>query len=435
MNYEETINYLYAKLPMFSRIGNDAIKKDLTNTRLLCQHLGAPQARFRSIHVAGTNGKGSVSHMLSAILQTAGCRTGLYTSPHLYDFRERIKINGEMVPQDFVVQFTERMQPLIETLQPSFFEVTVAMAFQYFAEQMVDVAVIETGLGGRLDSTNIIVPELSVITNISLDHTSILGNTVEEIAAEKGGIIKKKVPVVIGEKIASTEAVFTKIADEQEAPLVFTEDDFQVLNKEWVNDKLKVVITHKSKQHTNSYATDLVGGYQAKNVATVLSAVEQLRRNGWKIADDQVKEGLQQVKKLTGFHGRWEVLRKEPLLVLDVAHNEGGFKALVEQLEKTSYHQLHMVLGMAKDKDIEKMLRLLPKDALYYFTQAHIPRAVDKHHLHTMASAYKLEGLIFEDVNTAVRKALDSAVKEDLIVVCGSIFLIAEVDRLGFENA
>ncbi|HZF62911.1 MAG TPA: folylpolyglutamate synthase/dihydrofolate synthase family protein [Chitinophagaceae bacterium] len=420
---------------MFSRIGNDAIKKDLTNTRLLCQHLGAPQARFRSIHVAGTNGKGSVSHMLSAILQTAGCRTGLYTSPHLYDFRERIKINGEMVPQDFVVQFTERMQPLIETLQPSFFEVTVAMAFQYFAEQMVDVAVIETGLGGRLDSTNIIVPELSVITNISLDHTSILGNTVEEIAAEKGGIIKKKVPVVIGEKIASTEAVFTKIADEQEAPLVFTEDDFQVLNKEWVNDKLKVVITHKSKQHTNSYATDLVGGYQAKNVATVLSAVEQLRRNGWKIADDQVKEGLQQVKKLTGFHGRWEVLRKEPLLVLDVAHNEGGFKALVEQLEKTSYHQLHMVLGMAKDKDIEKMLRLLPKDALYYFTQAHIPRAVDKHHLHTMASAYKLEGLIFEDVNTAVRKALDSAVKEDLIVVCGSIFLIAEVDRLGFENA
>jgi dihydrofolate synthase/folylpolyglutamate synthase len=435
MNYEETINYLYAKLPMFSRIGNDAIKKDLTNTRLLCQHLGAPQARFRSIHVAGTNGKGSVSHMLSAILQTAGCRTGLYTSPHLYDFRERIKINGEMVPQDFVVQFTERMQPLIETLQPSFFEVTVAMAFQYFAEQMVDVAVIETGLGGRLDSTNIIVPELSVITNISLDHTSILGNTVEEIAAEKGGIIKKKVPVVIGEKIISTEAVFTKIADEQEAPLVFTEDDFQVLNKEWVNDKLKVVITHKSKQHTNSYATDLVGGYQAKNVATVLSAVEQLRRNGWKIADDQVKEGLQQVKKLTGFHGRWEVLRKEPLLVLDVAHNEGGFKALVEQLEKTSYHQLHMVLGMAKDKDIEKMLRLLPKDALYYFTQAHIPRAVDKHHLHTMASAYKLEGLIFEDVNTAVRKALDSAVKEDLIVVCGSIFLIAEVDRLGFENA
>ena len=420
---------------MFSRIGNDAIKKDLTNTRLLCQHLGAPQARFRSIHVAGTNGKGSVSHMLSAILQTAGCRTGLYTSPHLYDFRERIKINGEMVPQDFVVQFTERMQPLIETLQPSFFEVTVAMAFQYFAEQMVDVAVIETGLGGRLDSTNIIVPELSVITNISLDHTSILGNTVEEIAAEKGGIIKKKVPVVIGEKIASTEAVFTKIADEQEAPLVFTEDDFQVLNKEWVNDKLKVVITHKSKQHTNSYATDLVGGYQAKNVATVLSAVEQLRRNGWKIADDQVKEALQQVKKLTGFHGRWEVLRKEPLLVLDVAHNEGGFKALVEQLEKTSYHQLHMVLGMAKDKDIEKMLRLLPKDALYYFTQAHIPRAVDKHHLHTMASAYKLEGLIFEDVNTAVRKALDSAVKEDLIVVCGSIFLIAEVDRLGFENA
>jgi dihydrofolate synthase / folylpolyglutamate synthase len=426
MNYQQTIDYLYNTLPMFSRMGSAAFKKDITNTFLLCERLGNPHKKFKSIHVAGTNGKGSVSHMLAAIFQTAGYKTGLYTSPHLYDFRERIKINGEMCDKDFVVDFVQRIQPAIEEIQPSFFEITVAMAFDFFAQQKVDIAIIEVGLGGRLDSTNVITPELSVITNIGWDHMNLLGNTLEEIAFEKAGIIKENIPVVIGEKKKETENIFRNIASQKQSSIYFTEENFSVTDFRLLNNLIEVSVADKNSSTVN-YQLDLAGIYQTKNILTVLQAVELLTE--WNISRENIQTALKNVKQLTGLHGRWEVIHEDPTIVLEVAHNKDGIQQMLQHLQKISFNKLHLVVGIVKDKDVDAVLELLPKEANYYFTQAHIPRALNAQILKTKASELSLSGNHFDDVNTALQQALINSSKDDLIVVCGSIFLVAEVNR------
>lgn len=428
MTYSETINYLYNKLPMFSRIGSAAIKKDLTNTRLICEYLNNPHTKFKSIHIAGTNGKGSVSHMLASIFQTAGYKTGLYTSPHLYDFRERIKVNGEMIPQEFVISFVKKVKPIIEKIEPSFFEITVAMAFEFFAEEKVDIAVIETGLGGRLDSTNIILPELSVITNIGYDHMNILGNSLEEIAGEKAGIIKKGIPTVIGEKKKETGNVFVKMAEEKNAPLVFAEDFFDVTRLEVGIQHLQLSVKNITDKEDLQLTLDLPGIYQEKNIITVLTSIEFLKQKGWKIDEEDIYLALQNVKRLTGLHGRWEVVQTNPTVVLEVAHNEDGIIQMVRHIDHLNFDRLHIILGMVKDKEVNKVLSLLPKNASYYFTQAHIPRALDKERLQAQAQSFGLAGCVFDDVNLALKNALSNASPKDLIIVCGSIFLVAEVN-------
>ena len=426
MNYQQTIDYLYKTLPMFSRMGSAAFKKDLTNTLLLCERLGNPHKKFKSIHVAGTNGKGSVSHMLAAIFQTAGYKTGLYTSPHLYDFRERIKVNGIMCDEDFVVDFVERIQPAIEEIQPSFFEITVVMAFEFFVQQKVDVAIIEVGLGGRLDSTNVIIPELSVITNIGWDHMNLLGDTLEEIAFEKGGIIKENVPVIIGEKKEETEKVFRNIASQKHAPIFFAQENFSVTGYKLLNDSIDISVVDKDSSVRN-YQSDLAGIYQTKNILSVLQAVELLK--GWNLSQQHIQTALKKVKQLTGLHGRWEVIHKEPLVVLEVAHNKDGIEQMLQHLQNTHFNKLHIVVGVVKDKDVEAVLKLLPQEADYYFTQAHIPRALNAETLQEKASGFSLNGHCFDEVNEAIRHALTLASKDDLIIVCGSIFLVAEVDK------
>ncbi len=428
MNYQQTIDYLYRALPMFSRIGADAVKKGLDNTLHLCQALDNPQNKFKSIHVAGTNGKGSVSHMLAAILQSTGYKTGLYTSPHLKDFRERIKVDGKLCEESFVIDFVERVKPLIEQIQPSFFEITVAMAFEYFAQQKVDVAVIEVGLGGRLDSTNVITPELSIITNIGWDHMQILGNTLPGIAFEKAGIVKQNVPVVIGETLQETKPVFEAVAAEKGAPLFFAGVKRYISDWQYQHHQLIINVTDKQTDERHSYALDLPGIYQTKNILTVLEAVHQLKRQGFLLDDKTVVKALSQVKKLTGLHGRWELIHQHPAIILDVAHNEDGIKQVVEQLELTTYRQLHIITGMVKDKAVDKVLSLLPATAQYYFTRAQIPRALPENELAEMAAFFGLKGKTFSDVNSAVHNALQHAHADDLVLVCGSVFLVGEVD-------
>lgn len=430
MTYSETLDYLYKKLPMFSRIGSAAIKKDITNTLLICQHLDNPQTKFQSIHIAGTNGKGSVSHMLAAIFQTAGYKTGLYTSPHLYDFRERIKINGAMVPEDFVITFVQRVKPLIGSIEPSFFEITVAMAFEFFAEQKTDIAIIETGLGGRLDSTNIITPELSIITNIGYDHMNILGNSLEEIAAEKAGIIKQNIPVVIGEFLEETKPVFDQKAKEKNAPVYYAQHYFTDVLHSLTKDHLQIIYETMDRSEVR-IETDLQGIYQVDNVRTVLTALQMLNKNNWKILPGDISNGLKNVKRLTGLYGRWEVIQTAPTVVLEVAHNENGIKQMLRHIEQLTYSRLHIILGMVKDKEVNNILNLLSKNAAYYFTQAHIPRALDKEQLQSEAKRCGLEGSAFDDVNLALKNALDNASPDELIIICGSIFLVAEVDRAG----
>jgi dihydrofolate synthase/folylpolyglutamate synthase len=427
MTYQETLDYLYATLPMFSRIGDAAFKKDLTNTLQLCEALGDPHKKFKSIHVAGTNGKGSVSHMLAAVLQTSGYKTGLYTSPHLKDFRERVKVNGEMCDENFVVAFVEKVKPLIEKIQPSFFEITVAMAFTYFAEQNIDVAVVEVGLGGRLDSTNVILPELCVITNIGWDHMDMLGDSLEKIAFEKAGIIKENVPVVIGETLPETKPVFEKISREKKAPIVFANDRRYVTDWSYDHHHLNVTVAEKKTDEYKTYSLDLPGIYQRKNLITVIEAIHCLTARGFSISNEQIHKTLSQVKKLTGLHGRWEVIHQKPTVVLDVAHNEDGMKQLAEQIELSTYNDLHIIIGMVKDKDIEKILEQLPKFAIYYFTKAQIPRALPPTELALKAARLELKGNIFNDVNAALKEALQHANEEDLILVCGSVFLVGEV--------
>jgi dihydrofolate synthase/folylpolyglutamate synthase len=427
MTYTETIEYLFSRLPMFSRMGAAAIKTDLVNTRKICSWLNDPQNKFKSIHVAGTNGKGSCSHMIAAILQECGYKTGLYTSPHLKDFRERIRLNGEMINKDFVISFTEKIKPLIEEINPSFFELTVGMAFEYFAEQRVDVAVIETGLGGRLDSTNVIVPELSVITNIGMDHMNILGDTLPLIAAEKAGIIKHKVTAIIGESRDETDEVFLSVAAESHAPIVFADKRFYVSDWQHNNGFLETNIVNAHDQSRVSYQLDLPGYYQLKNLVTVSETIHQLRAKKFELPQEKVARALKQVKKLTGLHGRWEVIHQHPQVVLDVAHNEDGIKQLVNQIELSDYRQLHIIIGMVKDKEIDKVLALLPSEAEYYFTRAQIPRALPENVLHQKAAASGLKGEAYNDVNNALKAAMSKASKEDLILVCGSVFVVGEV--------
>ena len=413
---------------MYSRIGAAAFKKDLTNTITLCEHLGNPHHKFKSIHIAGTNGKGSVSHMMAAILQTAGYKTGLYTSPHLKDFRERIKINGEMINEKFVIDFTEKIKTLIEQIEPSFFEITVAMAFDYFAEQKVDVAVIEVGLGGRFDSTNIIDPELSVITNIGWDHMNILGDSLEKIAFEKAGIIKQKIPVVIGEFLPETRPVFEKVAAEKDATVYYAKQNRNVLSWEWKNHELIVEVEEKGKPDHKKYQLDLPGIYQGKNLLTVLEACSVLKDLKFDLQDDDIHKGLQKGKKLTGLHGRWEIIHEHPIIVLDVGHNEDGIKQIIQQIELTTHHDLHIIIGLVKDKEIDTVLSLLPHSANYYFTQAHIPRALPAETLREKAGEFNLKGKSVTDVNEAINEARSKAHKDDLILVCGSVFLVGEVN-------
>ena len=428
MTYQQTLDYLFTRLPMFSRIGAAAYKADLSNTIRLCDALDNPQHKFKSIHVAGTNGKGSVSHMLAAILQTAGYKTGLYTSPHLKDFRERIKINGEMISKEFVIAFTKKMKPLVEETEPSFFEITVAMAFDYFAKQKADIVIVETGLGGRLDSTNIIIPELSIITNIGWDHMNLLGNSLEEIAFEKAGIIKPGILVIVGEILPETQVVFEKTAKEKKSILSIASQKRQAVDWNWIKHELVVEIAEQHHNDHKMYNLDLPGIYQTKNLLTVLEACSQLKQQGWNIDDKAIHNGLRHTKKLTGLHGRWEIIHTLPLVVLDVAHNADGIRQLVQQAEVTDHNQLHIITGMVKDKEIEKMLVLLPENAVYYFTKAQIPRALPEDELMEKAKKRGLKGDSFPEVNKALQFAIQHAHPDDLVIVCGSVFLVGEVN-------
>lgn len=427
MTYPQTVDYLYSRLPMFTRIGASAFKKDLTNTIALCDALNNPQNKYKTIHVGGTNGKGSTSHMLAAIFQKAGYKTGLYTSPHLKDFRERIRVNGKMVSKSFVTKFVKEHQTLISAIEPSFFEVTVAMAFSYFEQEQVDIAIIEVGLGGRLDSTNIIQPELAVITNISLDHTNMLGNTFAEIAFEKAGIIKKNTPVIIGEHHPETDPVFIKKATEQNANLIFAQDDLIVTNIAKNVDNLKVDVIQKDQTLFKNLALDLTGGYQLKNTLTVIEASLQLRKLGYNLTDKSILDALKSVKKLTGLQGRWQTLHKKPLTICDTGHNKAGIAEVVENIKQTPYENLHMVIGMVKDKDINAVLALLPSQARYYFCQPQLERALPAAELKEQALQYQLQGEAFTSVADALQTAQNAANEKDLIFIGGSTFVVAEI--------
>lgn len=429
MNYAETIDYLFTRLPMFTKIGAGAYKKDLHNIRLLEAANGNPYTKFKSIHIAGTNGKGSTSHMLAAILQEAGYKTGLYTSPHLHDFRERIRVNGEMIPEDAVISFTQKMQPIINEIEPSFFELTVAMAFDWFVQQDIDIAVVEVGLGGRLDSTNIIHPELAVITNIGWDHMNILGDSLEKIAFEKAGIIKENTPVVIGETLPVTKPIFEATAAAVHAPVYFAATLQQVKNWEQSGLHLSITLQEAGRQDAQTYRLDLPGFYQVKNIGAIVQSIRVLQQKGWQIPEAAIHSGLANTRKLTGLHGRWEQISSHPRIILDVGHNEDGIKAIKEQLELTDFNHLHIVVGMVKDKEIEKVLALLPKRASYYFTQANIPRALPAATLLEKASEFQLSGKAFPEVNQAFTAAKSAAAPNDLVLVCGSVFIVGELIR------
>ncbi len=416
MTYQETIDYLFNCLPVFQHQGASAYKPGLERTIQLDDYLGNPHRKYKTIHVAGTNGKGSVSHSLAAILQSAGYKTGLYTSPHLKDFRERIRVDGEMIPEQAVIDFVARHKPFFEPVQPSFFELTMEMAFDWFATAEVDIAVIEVGLGGRLDSTNIIAPELSIITNISFDHMQFLGDTLPKIAYEKAGIIKSGIPVVIGEAEGGVKEVFVQKAHEVGAPLYFAEECFHLTpsGNGFYCEKY------------NEIEVQLKGIYQQKNVATVLTAVDLLRQKQLSLSDEAVREGLSHVVDLTGLQGRWQVLQTHPTIVCDTGHNEAGIRCIVQQLSEQKYDRLHIVFGMVNDKDISTVLSLLPKNATYYFTQAAIPRALDAQKLYDSAQKYKLNGKIFTSVAAAIEAAKKAANENDFIYIGGSTFVVAE---------
>lgn len=423
MNYQETLDYLYNSVPMFQQVGKSAYKEGLENTHRLDEYFGHPHTGFKTIHVGGTNGKGSCSHTLAAILQAAGYKTGLYTSPHLVDFRERIRINGETISEEYVVDFVDKHRSSFEPLSPSFFELTTAMAFRYFADNEIDVAVIEVGLGGRLDCTNIITPDLSIITNISFDHMQFLGNTLELIAGEKAGIIKKGIPVVIGETTAETKPVFQRKAEEAGAPLIFAEEEQLLHGWEKEPDGFW-------KYQTEDY-TDLrgeLGGlYQLKNTNTVLSAIRQLIQKGYRLLDRDVKRGFAEVSEMTGLSGRWQKVGEQPTIICDTGHNVGGIGYIVEQLGRQTYNNLHIVIGMVNDKDVSGVLALLPKDARYYFTKASVKRALPEEELQKLAEQAGLKGETYKDVPAALAAAKAQAGKEDFIFVGGSSFIVADL--------
>lgn len=404
-SYSETVNWMFQQLPMYQKIGGKAYKKNLANIEKLCNRLGNPQVKFKTIHVAGTNGKGSVSHMLASILQESGYRVGLYTSPHLKDFRERIKINGKEISEVAVIDFIQKNKNFLQEEQLSFFEMSVGLAFNYFAEENVDIAVMEVGLGGRLDSTNIIHPELSVITNIGYDHTEILGNTLAEIAAEKGGIIKRKIPVVIGEKNEETSDVFMEIAKKMEAPLIFAEE----------NNFEKIPVS------------DLKGAYQKRNIRTVLSAAEILKKNFQQITSEAIERGFEKVISNTGLRGRWEIIGTKPKIICDTAHNADGLTYTMKQLADEKFNILHIVFGVVKDKDLSTVMPLLIKDARYYFCRPNIPRGFEAEKLKNSAEKSGLKGEAFSTVAKALAAAQKEAGKDDVIYVGGSTFTVAEI--------
>lgn len=430
MTYQESLAYLYNSLPMFQRIGGAAFNKSLDKTIALCELLDHPQDKFRSIHIAGTNGKGSVSSMLAAILQSAGYRTGLFTSPHLKSFTERIRLSGREIEEDEVVYFVQKYQHQMEQLKPSFFEFTTVMAFEHFAANNVDVAVIEVGMGGRLDSTNVIHPDLSVITNISYDHQEYLGDTLEKIAGEKAGIIKEKVPVVISEFQQDINHVFLQKGLLAGSKVSVASDIYSCKNVFLELGRLKLDVFSGENEVLKDLYCDLGGLYQAKNIPAVLAAVDELRVKGFDISEDHIRRGLFNVKGLTGLKGRWQTLLEKPLLICDTAHNEGGFSYIVDQINSMQFASLHMVLGVVKDKDIAPVLRMLPKQATYYFCQPDLPRALDAQLLAAAASEYGLTGAIIPNVNDAVAQALSNAAPDDLIFVGGSNFVVAELEML-----
>lgn len=401
MTYQETLDWMFSQLPMYQRQGKAAFKKDLTNILAFSRELDFPEKKFKTIHVAGTNGKGSTSHMIASVLQEAGYKVGLYTSPHLKNFTERIRINGVEVEQQFITDFISRNKAFLEKQGLSFFEMTVGMAFEYFAHEKVDIAIIEVGLGGRLDSTNIITPEVSVITNIGLDHTQFLGGTLPEIAVEKAGIIKENVPVVIGERQEEVESIFVDIANRNNSQIVFASDS------------------------SENYQTDLLGGYQAYNAKTAVRAIQQL--SGFHIDENQIKNGLLKVAVSTGLKGRWQVLQNKPKIICDTAHNTEGLSMVMKQLQNEEYKQLHIVLGVVSDKNLDTVLPLFPVNAIYYFCQPDIPRALQVEELKTKAVDFNLEGEVFGSVNQAYKSARENALLNDIIYIGGSTFVVAEV--------
>jgi dihydrofolate synthase/folylpolyglutamate synthase len=427
MNYTDTLEWMYKQLPMYQRIGSAAYKADLNNTIALLNLLGSPQHNFKSVHVAGTNGKGSTSHMLASIFQEAGYKTGLYTSPHLRDFRERIRINGEMIPQDKVVEFIEKHQNEFEKMGLSFFEMTVGMAFDYFSNEQVDIAIVEVGMGGRLDSTNLITPEISVITNIGLDHVQFLGDTLEKIAGEKAGIIKNNIPVVIGETQSETHQVFEDKAAECHSPIYFADQIFDC-DKIHIEsmDKQEYDIWKNNDLYLEACDMPLMGNYQKKNLATVMCAADLLR-DKFQLNEEHLRDGIANVIRNTHLMGRWQILSHDPLAIADTGHNVDGIREVISQLAEMSYNKLHFVIGMVNDKDIDHVLQLLPHNCEYYFCKADIPRGLDANILAGKAFELGLRGKVYDSVRDAFQSAINNASVDDVVFVGGSNFIVAEV--------
>ena len=431
MNYQETVEYLYKQTPAYQRVGQSAYKEGLDNSLALDTYFRFPHRHYMTIHVAGTNGKGSTSHLLAAVLSEAGYKVGLYTSPHLIDFRERIRVNGEMIDEQFVVDFVKNHRNSFEPINPSFFELTMEMAFVYFQAMKVDIALVETGLGGRLDSTNIISPNLSIITNIGFDHTQYLGNTLPKIAAEKAGIIKPNTPVVIGE-IDNDEVrkVFVEKAEAESAPIIFAEEQMDNFTSEIKPDGW--ILNNNSYQNLKN---ELGGWVQNKNARTVLTAIQELTKLGYKIPNHAVYNGFANVVELTGLMGRWQTLQQKPRVVCDTGHNEHGVKYIVEQLTMESYDRLHIVFGMANDKDASTILSMMPKNAIYYFTQASVDRALDVNILAESASRHELKGNRYSNVESALESAKENANENDFIFIGGSSFIVADALTLLHNSA
>lgn len=427
MNYQEVIEFMFNSLPMYQRVGAAAYKANLDNTLAFDKITGSPHKKYKTIHIAGTNGKGSVSHSLASILQEAGYKTGLYTSPHLTDYRERIRVNGKKIEESFITEFINSHKNFIKNVKPSFFEMSVALAFKYFELQQVEVAVIEVGMGGRLDSTNIILPELSVITNIGLDHTQFLGNSLAEIAGEKAGIIKQNIPVVIGERQKETEEVFLKKAKKKNSKISFASDNYacKILNSNLKYSNFEVEKKTSDKSYTLNF--NLSGKYQEKNLATILETVDNLRNQGFCISDENLKQGLENLIKNTGFHGRWETLSTEPLTICDTGHNKEGLSYTIEQLLSLEFKKLRFVLGFVNDKNVDEVLKLFPKNAEYYFCKAQIPRALDEKILLEKANLVSINGKSFENVSSAYHAAKKDADKNDVIFIGGSTFVVADL--------
>ncbi|MDR7131892.1 dihydrofolate synthase/folylpolyglutamate synthase [Algoriphagus sp. 4150] len=463
MDYRETLDYLFDSLPMFQRVGASAFRKDLRSTILLCDHLGNPEHKFKSIHVAGTNGKGSSSHSLAAIFQSAGYKTGLYTSPHLKSFTERIRINGLEISPELVVEFVAENKSFLDELKPSFFEMTVGMAFWHFAQQEVDIAIVEVGMGGNFDSTNIINPELSLITNIGFDHVQFLGDTLPLIAGEKAGIIKESVPVVISETHEETSAVFIKKAKEMNAPLVFADENWKAYKESEEEGKTSYTIqtsgelkrsvktqttadgdktldsevsfnrsveTQTAAHNFFNLTFGLNGNYQKYNLPGILESIAQMRKMGWNLPDEAVLEGLKNVTELTGLKGRWQTLSSHPTVICDTGHNEAGFREILSQLDTYTFSKLWFVLGMVQDKDISKVLSMLPNSANYVFCEAPLPRALPAYQLAEKARFFNLKSEIIPDINEALAFARKNAGEDDLIFVGGSTFVVAEIEEL-----